>query len=183
MLGDSGVGKTSVLTRVVSDEFDSKTVPTIGVGVRAVTWEVEGVPYKFHLWDTAGQEVYRTIVPIYFRNATMALLFLAMNNRTSFERLNGWLELLREKTEEVVPVVVVANKVDLPPEISEREIREWAHTAGGFPVFLTSALTGCGIGELFDYVAVRTAAARKPVSTTTGTILNEPEDKDKQNCC
>jgi small GTP-binding protein len=59
MLGESGVGKTSVMQRIMTGEFDSKTTATVGVGVREISWKIDGTEQKIHLWDTAGQETYR----------------------------------------------------------------------------------------------------------------------------
>ena len=73
-IGDSGVGKTSLITRGTNDTFNELTSPTIGAGVTPITMTVNGVEVNFQVWDTAGQEIYRSIVPLYFKYAKCAIV-------------------------------------------------------------------------------------------------------------
>jgi small GTP-binding protein len=152
-IGSSGVGKTSIISRVTTGVFLSIPTATVGAGVRPLTFASKGQTYKFHLWDTAGQEVYRSLVPLYFKQATCALVVFSVASSASFAELDSWLDLLYAHTNRTVPAVVVANKTDLTPvEVTESKIREWADLRK-LKVFYTSALSGAGLDALLDHVA------------------------------
>ena len=91
-VGDSGVGKTSLIHRIKSDTFLEQTVPTIGAGVTPIEVEVDNQKYSFQFWDTAGQEMYRNIIPIYFKGAVVAVLVFSMSDSKSFQNLESWME-------------------------------------------------------------------------------------------
>jgi small GTP-binding protein len=165
------------MQRIITGEFSSNTTATVGVGVREISWKSDGTEQKIHLWDTAGQEKYRSIVPIYFRNANLALLFVGMDNKGSFDRLDGWLDLLRENTEHSLPVVVVGSKIDLDPELDRETVKNWAGKSGEYRTFFTSAFDGTGVAELFDYIASNAAREKERA------IAKEVVRKNEQNCC
>jgi small GTP-binding protein len=109
---------------------------------------------SLEVWDTAGQEVYRSLVPIYLRGARLAILVLDLTSPTSLAALPGWVELAQSALPEGTPMFVVANKTDLIDAIcvDDQEIRAFAHLHD-FPVFHTSAITGDGIEQLFAAAA------------------------------
>jgi small GTP-binding protein len=152
-IGASGVGKTSIISRVTTGVFVPMPPATVGAGVRPITFASNGQTYKFHLWDTAGQEVYRSLVPLYFKQATCALVVFSVVSLASFADLDGWLDLLYSHTNRSVPAVIVGNKTDLANgEVTEAKVKEWAD-ARKLRVFYTSALTGDGLNDLLEHVA------------------------------
>merc|ERR1712228_1103448 len=108
LLGDSRVGKSSVVIRFVKNEFDQYKFPTIGATF--LTWGVSVGNYlvKFEIWDTAGQEKYRSLAPLYYRGASAALVVYDITNRESFENARKWIE----EGDHVV-IGLAGNKVDL----------------------------------------------------------------------
>ena len=87
-LGNSGVGKTSLIYRMKTGQFLEETAPTIGAGVTQVEVTIKANTYPLQIWDTAGQEMYRNIIPIYFKGAVFAILVFSMDDKKSFDDLN-----------------------------------------------------------------------------------------------
>eukprot|EP01138_Halocafeteria_seosinensis_P003527 gb/GECG01003605.1/.p1 GENE.gb/GECG01003605.1/~~gb/GECG01003605.1/.p1 ORF type:complete len:159 (+),score=16.98 gb/GECG01003605.1/:1-477(+) len=96
LLGDSGVGKTNLLTRYIDDSFCKTFVTTIGIDYKVKTLNVDGYKVKLHLWDTAGQERFRTITSSYYRGANAVLLVFDMTKRDTFEKVETWAQQIRE---------------------------------------------------------------------------------------
>ena len=153
VVGNSGVGKTSMVTRVASGHFDKLTTPTIGAGVTPLSYKIKGKTVNFQVWDTAGQEIFRNVVPLYFRGAAVAIIVYSIVDNDSFSDLNQWLIALKDHCEEAIPVITVANKCDMMQKYDDlKQGKEWA-AAHNFPFFSTSAATGENINQLFELVA------------------------------
>lgn len=113
LIGDSGVGKTNLLSRFTRDQFNPDSKSTIGVEFATKTMEVEGKTVKAQIWDTAGQERYRAITSAYYRGAIGALLLYDVTSSLTFQSLNRWLQELRENADSNIVVMLVGNKCDL----------------------------------------------------------------------
>jgi small GTP-binding protein len=184
-IGDAGVGKTSIIIRITTGSFGSSPSPTVGAGVRWVTITLKDrSSCTFHVWDTAGQEIYRSIVPLYFKGAVVAIVVFALNDAQSFHSLPGWIEMLRLHADHIVPVVVVANKADLDGSAIEiAEAKKWSES-NNFPFFVTSAVSGEGIEDLFEFIGavhVRGAAARD--GTTVPKRKHRNDSDEEESCC
>ena len=115
LLGDPGTGKTSLLHQFIDSTFVEKHETTIGVDFQAKTvFSSSGNLLRLHLWDTAGQEHFRSIVSAYYRCIAAALLVFDVTNRESFENLDHWLTELREKNSSLkeLPIIILGNKTD-----------------------------------------------------------------------
>lgn len=115
LLGDPGTGKTSLLHQFIDSTFLEKHESTIGVDFQAKTvFSSNGNILRLHLWDTAGQEHFRSIVSAYYRCIAAALLVFDVTNRESFENLDHWLTELREKNSSLkeLPIIILGNKTD-----------------------------------------------------------------------
>ncbi|CEP62936.1 Rab family GTPase LALA0_S06e07316g [Lachancea lanzarotensis] len=113
LIGDSGVGKSNLLSRFTTNEFNMESKSTIGVEFATRTIEVEGRKIKAQIWDTAGQERYRAITSAYYRGAVGALIVYDISKSGSYENCNHWLTELRENADENVAVGLIGNKSDL----------------------------------------------------------------------
>ncbi|AJR81368.1 Ypt32p [Saccharomyces cerevisiae YJM1419] len=113
LIGDSGVGKSNLLSRFTTDEFNIESKSTIGVEFATRTIEVENKKIKAQIWDTAGQERYRAITSAYYRGAVGALIVYDISKSSSYENCNHWLTELRENADENVAVGLIGNKSDL----------------------------------------------------------------------
>jgi small GTP-binding protein len=113
LIGDSGVGKTNLLSRFTRDQFNPESKSTIGVEFATKTLEVEGKHVKAQIWDTAGQERYRAITSAYYRGAIGAMLLYDITTSLTFSSLGRWLRELRENADPNIVVMLVGNKSDL----------------------------------------------------------------------
>ena len=178
-IGDSGVGKTSIIHRAKFGNFESHTVPTIGAGTTQMQTTIAGKKVEYQLWDTAGQEIYRNIVPIYFKGAVGAVITFSMTDIVSFQSLQAWVDQLTSHADPDTMSVIVGNKCDTEnPAVDEAEARKWAQSHG-LAIFLTSALTGQSIDLLVEYIE------NKFIAPTLAAIPNveTPIPTKKNNCC
>lgn len=113
LIGDSGVGKSNLLSRFTRNEFSLESKSTIGVEFATRTINVDGKMIKAQIWDTAGQERYRAITSAYYRGAVGALLVYDMTRHVTFENVERWLKELRDHTDSNIVVMLVGNKSDL----------------------------------------------------------------------
>ena len=119
IVGDSGVGKTNLLSRFTRNIFDCETRNTIGVDFSAMDLIINNKNVKIQFWDTAGQEKYRAIASAYYKNAHGAIVVYDLTNKASFENTNTWLSELKEHGEDNIKIALFGNKKDLE---NEREI-------------------------------------------------------------
>jgi small GTP-binding protein len=157
LVGDQAVGKTSIATRHVEHEFDPDVPPTVNTTYSALDMGLHGTTYAFDLWDTAGQEQFKSMVPNYARNAAGALLVFDVTNADSFANLPEWVSTVRQTAEPAF--VIFGNKTDLegeravPAEQAENYCRE-----NGFAYCEGSAKTGVGVRAAFEMLAERAVA-------------------------
>ncbi|KAJ9553372.1 hypothetical protein OSB04_017417 [Centaurea solstitialis] len=113
LIGDSGVGKSNILSRFTRNEFLLESKSTIGVEFATRTLQVEGKTVKAQIWDTAGQERYRAITSAYYRGAVGALLVYDITKAQSFENVIRWLRELRDHADSNIVLMLAGNKSDL----------------------------------------------------------------------
>lgn len=113
LIGDSGVGKSNLLSRFTKNEFNLESKSTIGVEFATRSLNIDGKVLKAQIWDTAGQERYRAITSAYYRGAVGALLVYDVTRRVTFENVARWLKELREHTDPSIIVMLIGNKSDL----------------------------------------------------------------------
>lgn len=152
LIGDSGVGKTTLLHRLVSNEFTPNLASTISAGISE--WATGNGDHKINIriWDTAGQEMFRSICSLYFRNAHAAILVVAHNTKLDYANLKSWCDSFREIAGQNVPIILAGSKYDLASDDSKIEMKKMAENLN-IPCCDTSAKTGEGVLELFEYVA------------------------------
>ncbi|XP_076903883.1 ras-related protein YPT3-like [Bidens hawaiensis] len=113
LIGDSGVGKSNLLSRFTRNEFSLETKSTIGVEFATRSLNVDGKVIKAQIWDTAGQERYRAIASAYYRGAVGALLVYDVTRHATFGSIERWLKELRDHTDPNIVVMLIGNKSDL----------------------------------------------------------------------
>ncbi|XP_041365195.1 ras-related protein Rab-18A-like [Gigantopelta aegis] len=123
IIGESGVGKSSLLLRFTDDTFDPEQAATIGVDFKVKTLTVDGNRTKLAIWDTAGQERFRTLTPSYYRGAQGVILVYDVCSKQSFSKLDAWLnELETFSTKHEMIKMLVGNKIDKDKrEVSKEE--------------------------------------------------------------
>lgn len=153
LIGDSGVGKSNLLSRFARNSFNLESKTTIGVEFATRTVEIDGKLIKAQIWDTAGQERYRAITSAYYRGAVGALLVYDISKMQTLESCERWLREMREFSNESVSVMLVGNKLDLrhfravPTEVALK-FAEKHHLA----FIETSALDSTNVNEAFTEI-------------------------------
>lgn len=133
MIGDSGVGKTSLLMRFANETYSPTFLTTIGIDFKIKNMLIDSRMVKLQLWDTAGQERFRTITTSYFRGAHGIMLVYDVTKRDSFENVQNWITQIEQHADIHVVTSLVANKCDAHPsqvEVSESEGQAFADTHG-----------------------------------------------------
>jgi small GTP-binding protein len=154
-LGDPQVGKTSIISRKLRGENPGTPHPTVGSHLSEIIVRTGDATVTMQVLDTAGQEMYRALVPHYLREAHAAILVFDITGEESFKNLSYWYALLDDRLPPTVPVFVVGNKVDLSDRavVTAAAAAQFAE-ARKSRFFRVSALTGVGVSELFEAVAV-----------------------------
>jgi len=183
-VGDSSVGKTSIISRFMYDHFDTNYDATIGIDFLAKTHTVDGKTVRLQLWDTAGQERFRSLIPSYIRDSSVAVVVYAVDNRDSFDSVDKWIEEVRKEREDEVLLVLVGNKIDLHrKEVSSKEGAAKARDYRA--IFIeTSAKTADNVHELFDKIARQLPDERPSLSERKGMVqMNRPSQQVQGGCC
>ncbi|XP_018349185.1 PREDICTED: ras-related protein Rab-37-like isoform X2 [Trachymyrmex septentrionalis] len=162
LLGDSGVGKTCLLTRFRDGRFLSGNyITTVGIDFRNKVVTVDDTPIKLQIWDTAGQERFRSVTHAYYRDAHALLLLYDVTNKTSYDNIRAWLSEIREHANEDVVIMLLGNKSDCGTERAvKREDGERLAQEYKVPFMETSAKTGLNV-ELAFLAVARELKARK----------------------
>jgi len=155
LLGESGVGKTSIINQFTYHKFDPDCISNISAQFVAKTIEYQGYgTIKYDLWDTAGQERYRSMAKIFYKDAKVIIFVYDITNQTSFDELkNYWFEQTKTNCEQDVILAIAANKSDLYGDqaISEEVGQKYADEIGA--IFqTTSAMNDNGISKLFEHI-------------------------------
>lgn len=176
LIGDSHVGKTSIVNTYKTGSFVDNQSETIGAVLYDFKREINGKTVTLHVSDTAGQEKYRSLGPIYYRGAECALAVFDLTSRESFLSLKNWIELFHESTDNAF-VYIVANKSDLSDNwaVSFDDATLFAAEYNA-PLHYTSALTSEGLDPMFNEL-FKTAATYTQEQQTT---LKKNESK---GCC
>ncbi|XP_037106327.1 RAB6B, member RAS oncogene family a isoform X1 [Syngnathus acus] len=153
-LGEQSVGKTSLITRFMYDSFDSTYQATIGIDFLSKTMYLEDRTVRLQLWDTAGQERFRSLIPSYIRDSTVAVVVYDITNANSFRQTTKWIDDVRTERGSDVIVMLVGNKTDLA-EKRQISVKEGEQQAKELSVMFTetSAKTGHNVKQLFRRVA------------------------------
>jgi small GTP-binding protein len=152
LIGDSGVGKTCIIGRFTSDQFDENSLSTEGVSYSKIEYYYENKILNLDLWDTAGQEKYRSLGKHFYKDSFIVLLVYDVTLRQSFENLKKiWLEDITNFGEEYKVLAIVGNKCDLYEKevVSEEEARQFAKENDAIYMNV-SAKKGTNIKELFN---------------------------------
>jgi small GTP-binding protein len=164
LLGDGGVGKSSLIQRFVSNKFDPSLFHTIGVEFLNKDLEVEGERYTLQIWDTAGQERFKSLRTPFYRGSDCCLLTYAIDDPQSFQNVAMWkkefLYYADVKDPDNFPFVVLGNKSDLVDErkVNAEEAGLWCEQSGGLPHFETSAKDAVNVDRAFVAAIQRVAA-------------------------
>ncbi|EIW84884.1 GTP binding protein [Coniophora puteana RWD-64-598 SS2] len=155
LLGDQSVGKTSLITRFMYDTFDNTYQATIGIDFLSKTMYLEDRTVRLQLWDTAGQERFRSLIPSYIRDSSVAIVVFDITNRQSFLSTTKWIEDVRSERGNDVIIVLVGNKADLSDKRQVTlEEATTKSTEMNIMFMETSAKAGHNVKSLFKKIAL-----------------------------
>ncbi|CAR29974.1 hypothetical protein ZYGR_0AD06650 [Zygosaccharomyces rouxii] len=210
LLGDSSVGKSSIVHRFVKDSFDEFRESTIGAAFLSQTIKIEDkgsqqeVVIKFEIWDTAGQERYKSLAPMYYRNANAALVVYDVTQQDSLAKAQGWVNELKTKVgEDDLVICLVGNKLDLcteegesssKPKAVESSDAEGYANEQGLLFHEVSAKTGEGVKQVFQSIGEKLYEFKKHElanskgrqgagGDTVNVQLQRPSTNDATSCC
>jgi len=188
LIGDSGVGKSSLLLRFADDTYTESYISTIGVDFKIRTVDIEGKTVKLQIWDTAGQERFRTITSSYYRGAHGIIVVYDVTDDDSFNNVKQWLNEIDRYASENVNKLLVGNKSDL---IQKKKVDFETATAFAnemsIPFLETSAKTATNVEQAFVTMAqeIKQRVTTQPVSAGASTLKvggGKPV-KQKDGCC
>jgi len=196
LIGDSGVGKSNLLSRFTRNEFCLESKSTIGVEFATRTVQVEGKTIKAQIWDTAGQERYRAITSAYYRGAVGALLVYDITKPTTFENVGRWLKELRDHADSNIVIMLVGNKSDLKHlrGVSTEDAQSFAEKEG-LSFLETSALEATNVERAFQTILaeIHRIISKKALASEEAAgagikegktiIVSEPDTNTKKGCC
>lgn len=187
ILGRSSVGKSSILLRYVTNDFNSKEDPTIGAAYMGKTISRNGSSIKLNIWDTAGQERYHTLAKMYYHDADAAILVYDITSNRSFQELKRWHSDLIEVGPPHIIKVIVGNKDDLvaQEEVSPDEASKFAAQIGALYRRI-SAKTNNGIEQTFLAIIdeyLRTVSRETKEKSALTLKPRAPEEPSRSRCC
>ena len=151
LIGDMKVGKTNIVSRYIKNEFNKDSMSTIGVEFGSKELVIEGHNVKVQIWDTAGQEKYKSITNAYYKGAKGAFVVYDITNKNSFDNADNWLNNLRASADKKCSIILIGNKSDLEDkrEVSIQQGEEKAKNSE-IAFMETSALSGDNIDKAFE---------------------------------
>jgi small GTP-binding protein len=154
VIGPSDVGKTSLVNRLINGHFSREASPTIGCDYRSVVLEIEGEPVKLQIWDTSGQERFRSIAKSYFRHAVGVVVVYDITDRRSFDDLSSWLNDVHQLSDPNASIVLIGNKLDRAAERAVTTAEAQIFAGNDQLTYLeASALGGDNVNEAFHRAA------------------------------
>jgi len=199
LIGDSGVGKTNILSRYINNEFSLATQSTVGVEFGSKIIKKNGKVIKLQIWDTAGQERYKSITSAYYKGSRGAFVVYDISRKTTYDNIDKWIGELKTNGSEDVLIMLVGNKSDLEEkrEVNTEEVEKKAQEQK-LAFCETSALNGKNveyafenlINEILKKVEKEKINEAKQLSESKAITLetadrnkNEKDSKKKKKCC
>lgn len=181
-IGDSGVGKTSIVNMFYNKIFPDKTSPTVGASYMNCRVHVPGYgETTLNIWDTAGQEKFQSLIPLYIRNASAVLYVFDVSQVPSIEALEEQLREYEVSIDAKAIMVLCANKVDIVHDRVVCEMyKEWAESRE-FRFFATSAMTGEGIDDMFNTLAQ--TLVQDTLKVESGESIVGYHNDERKRCC
>ncbi len=194
LVGDSSVGKTCLLMRAVNNKFTDNYQATIGFEFLLMYFQVNNVKIKLQIWDTCGQEIYRSLIQGFYRNTAVTILVFSKTSRNSFDNLGGWVKDVKNNTEQEMPIFLVGNKCDMESKaqvVTKEEGEEFAKQYNLKYYSDVSAKTGYKVLDIFEEVAKIVykdfCMQRNPRQKLNKMTLEKKDDglieKPKKKCC
>ena len=193
VVGDSGVGKTNLIKRFITNTFSENSKATVGVEFISKSYKINNQVFKIEIWDTAGQERYKSITAAYYKGAKGALIVYDTTQKTSYENINKWMVEIKDKASKDMKLMIIGNKTDLKDsrQVETNEALQKAKDLEA-PLMETSAKDGSNVREAFyDLLKEMYREIRKKIEVVEsqtkggndGIQLETNEKPEKKGCC
>ena len=193
LIGDSSVGKTSLIQRYANGIFKEEYLATVGLDYYTKQEMINNLNVLVKLWDTAGQERFKALTPNYFRNAEGVVLAYDVTNSESFENLKFWINSIKSNLGEkniFIPIIIIGNKIDMEDmrDITKEDASKFAKE-NNYKYFETSAKTGEGVDEAIRDLVNQVLAnsdkneAAKGERKSVKIEENKDNNQKKKGCC
>ena len=189
VIGESKVGKTSVIKKYTKNQFGGVYLTTVGVDFQNKMIQIDDLKIRLQIWDTAGQERFRNVTKNYFKSSNGFLLIYDITDKGSLEHLNFWSEQITLNAPKKTKCVLVGNKCDLEDlrEVSKEEGKNYAEK-NKIKFFETSAKDGTNIKEVFEYLSNEIYKEQKNdirnYTSSSSQVLSKSQiSVKKKKCC
>lgn len=193
VVGDSGVGKTNLIKRFITNTFSENSKATVGVEFISKSYRINKQVFKIEIWDTAGQERYKSITAAYYKGAKGALIVYDTTQKSSYENIDKWMVEIKDKASKDMKLMIVGNKTDLK-DARQVETNEALQKAKDLeaPLMEASAKDGNNVKEAFyDLLKEMYREIKKKIEVVEsqaqegkdGIQLETNEKKEKKGCC
>ena len=192
LIGNSGVGKTSITNNALKNIFFESYRATIGMEIFSLFVKVNHKIIKLQIWDTCGQEIYRSLITNFYRNSSLAVIVYSIDKKTSFKDIDLWLKELRLYSSPDIKIILIGNKSDLEDkrEVTYEEGAKYLEDDRIMSFYETSAKTGDNVKKLFEEIGIelyKDYKTYKPDETlkSNSTILSSSRSDFNQakSCC
>lgn len=187
VIGESAVGKSCLLLRYTDNRFQETFMTTIGVDFKTKFIDIDGNHVKLQIWDTAGQEKFRSITKAYYRGAHGILVVFDISRRDTFNQTRMWIDSIKDASSDSIDVILIGNKCDLERAVERDEAEELA-AQYKIKYFETSAKDNTNVEEAFKYLATEAYHRRnsgniqKPAKSEAFKVDNNKNQKN-DSCC
>jgi small GTP-binding protein len=191
LVGDSGVGKTCIYTQLSKRVWLDNSISSVtGSFCLIQVQSSNGVVSELGLWDTAGQECYRALVPAYFEKANFIIAVYSVDDLESFKHIPRWLEIARRRAESDAKIILIGNKSDVSERVvvEYKDLSEYGESIGAYLAVQASAKTGAGFEIILTSLGEACAAISPAVSSPIEPAIQLDEDEVAQtqkgvSCC
>ncbi|KAJ5077774.1 ras-related protein rab-11a [Anaeramoeba ignava] len=185
LIGNSAVGKTNILSRFHKNEFSLNTQTTIGVEFGSRILEIKGKKIQLKVWDTAGQEIFRSITQSYYRGSNGAFIVYDITNEDSFNELENWIVEFQKNAQESAVPMIIGNKCDLEKDRKIPKEKGEKFAKKNKALFMeTSAKDGTNIEEVFQMLATEILNVFENKQQKKDNInINNPHSEKRRSCC
>nr|CCA22973.1 Rab5 family GTPase putative [Albugo laibachii Nc14] len=184
LLGDTGVGKSSLVLRFVTNNFRPYSESTIGASFMSKMIMVENTPIKYQIWDTAGQEKYHSLAPMYYRGAAAAIVVYDITRKQSLATLKNWVKELKQLGPENIVIAIAGNKSDLEDkrEVPSAQAKAYADEIGALFIE-TSAKEDTNVSDLFISISKQLPTAAAETNALPEILDPYGGVQQKNRCC
>ncbi|EAY07501.1 small GTP-binding protein, putative [Trichomonas vaginalis G3] len=179
LIGDCNIGKTCMVEKLTKGQINENYKPTIGAGHTCWTCTINEDQVDFQIWDTAGEERFASLAPMYYKDSDGAIVVFSQIDAQSAKNVPVWIERFHSTVSESTPILICCNKIDLEPTY-ENTMEQYAKSRN-FMYARASAFSGEGVEEAFLQIAEKIKQ-----SACSDRFLNKSltdEKKDKKSCC